>query len=65
MLEPVPPLQLRYLPSNAAWAVFFHTTLIRLAGEPLLFSSKQDAENALRTRKLLRGKSRRRKDRHA
>ena len=64
MLVPVPPLRIRYLPTNCAWGVFFHTTLIQLADEPLLYSSKSDAEDALKRKKLLRGKTLRRKERH-
>lgn len=63
MLVPVPPLRLRYLPTNCAWGVFFHTTLIQLAGEPLLYSTKPDAEAALAHKKLMRGKTIRRKER--
>lgn len=63
MLVPVPPLRLRYLPTNCAWGVFFHATLIQLAGEPLLYGSQKDAEAALAHKKLLRGKTVRRKDR--
>jgi hypothetical protein len=51
-MKPTLPLRVRYLPANAAYGVFYADTLIRVDGEPLLFTHRHDALDALNRKGL-------------
>lgn len=55
-MEPVSPLSVRYLPVNAAYGVFYGSTLIRVKDEPTLFERRIDALEGIQRKHLTRPK---------